>query len=198
MLSVTHYVKLFCSLFIGLCNSSNSEPINNDCIQYIPFVIESNNPSRELALTEQESSCNPFAESPYAKGLRQFTDSTGEWLSLTHCKHLGPFDPYNPEWSMRCGIIYSELLQSDNDFGDYCTNRYIAEMEYNGGHWVIWELEFTNSNSVDDAENVCGKVELRNGRKRSEWACDENYNYPKHISRRQPKYEILGGVICTN
>ena len=48
--------------------------------QYINLITEvSNNPAREIAQTEVESGFNPFAKSPYASGLRQFTKTTGEW-----------------------------------------------------------------------------------------------------------------------
>ena len=162
---------------------------------YAHYCLLANNPSRECALTEQESAWDMFAQSPYAKGLRQFTDSTGKWLAQSHCSHLGSFQPFNPDWSMRCGIIYSELLQKNNNFGSYCLNRKIAEAEYNGGAWIVWEMQFSNNNLVK-AEQICGKVLLNNGRKRAKWACKENYGYFVHISRRQPKYESLGGTFC--
>jgi len=160
------------------------------------MFLRSDNPSRELAQTEQESSCNPLAQSPFAKGLRQFTDQTGEWMSITHCKHLGDYDPFNPEWSIKCGLIYMELLQSNNDYGNYCFNRKVAEAEYNGGSWVVWELEEVNNASLEDAESICGVNKLKNGKRRAKWACEENYKYSKHIFKRQVKYKGLNGKVC--
>lgn len=202
------FVKQVCSLFQTLCvttlviaevtvditDSTKNIPLR--CQPYISYFLDSSNPSREMAQTEQESSCDPLAESPFAKGLRQFTDQTGEWMSLTHCKHLGDYDPFNPEWSIKCGLVYMELLESNNKFGDYCFNRFVAEAEYNGGAWVIWELDEVGNTSLSAARAVCGKDKLKNGRRRAEWACEENYDYPKHISRRQSKYFSLGGTIC--
>ena len=168
------------------------------------------NPSREAALTEQESSWDIFAESPFAQGLRQTTEDTGEWLSMTICRDLGPYEPFMPEWSIKCGIRYSEWLQRNNEFNrvptnpgdihhgafDYCNNRRIAEQEYNGGAWVVWELRTAKTNELALAETVCGTV-LDNGRKRHARSCRENYEYPRRIDARQVKYyRELGGRLC--
>jgi len=171
------------------------------CQPLVPYYLKAKNPSREAALTEQESGCNQFAQSPYAKGYRQFTDSTGKWLAGTHCSHLGSYQPWSREWQMKCGIIYSELKESNNSYSgqhgntEYCTNRKVGEMEYNGGHWVIWELAYSSGDLVK-AREICGIMLLKNGRKRAMWACKENYAYSEHISKRQPKYKDLGGEIC--
>lgn len=188
------YVKLLCVLFPAICVGA-PDTIPTRCKPYVSYFTNSSNPSRELAQTEQESGCNPFAESPYAKGLRQFTDRTGEWMSLTHCKHLGDYDPFDEQWSIECGLVYMELLENNNDYGGYCINRQIAEMEYNGGAWVLWELQHVGRTSLVDSRKVCG-TRLYNGRKRANWACKENYDYPHHISRRQVNYLSLGGQQC--
>lgn len=187
-------IKWLCAIFPAICTSA-PDTIPTRCKPYVSYFTESSNPSREMAQTEQESGCNPFAQSPYAKGLRQFTDRTGEWMSLTHCKHLGDYDPFNVNWSIKCGLVYMELLESNNDFGDYCFNRQVAEAEYNGGAWVIWELKHTNNESLSKAQAVCG-TKLYNGRKRANWACKENYEYPEHITRRQSNYVTIGGQQC--
>ena len=160
------------------------------------LTLISANPSREAALTEQESSWNQFAESPFGGlGLRQILRTTGDWLAVTICRDLGPFDPFDPAWSLKCGVRYAEHLQKNNHFGNACTNRRVAEQEYNGGAWVIWELKKARSGRLKDAEAVCG-TKLLNGRKRSRRSCMENYSYPKHIDRRQRKYAAMGGLLC--
>jgi len=152
------------------------------------LVKVAKNPSREAALTEQESAWNIKARSPYAKGLRQFTDSTGKWMARTKCRHLGSYQPYNPEWSLRCGVIYIESLQKNNKYkGGYCFNRKVAEQEYNGGSGVIRELRRSKGNSLKKAKKYC---------RRARWACKENYEYPIRISKKQPKYKHLGGTQC--
>lgn len=195
--------KWLCSIFSITCVWSSLQAqvdgylnVPNKCKPYVNYFLDSSNPHRELAQTEQESGCNRFAESAYAKGLRQFTDRTGEWLSLTHCKHLGDYEPFNENWSIQCGLIFMELLESNNDYGDYCFNRQVAEAEYNGGAWIVWELKHTNNQSLKEARKVCGTTKLYNGRKRALWACKENYEYPEHITRRAKKYSSLGGQVC--
>lgn len=162
---------------------------------YLELIKDiSENPSREAALTEQESSWDVFAKSPYAEGLRQFTPTTGKNLARGKCAHLGSYQPYLPQWSLRCGVIYAESLQTKT-FGDYCNNRKVAEQRYNGGYWVIWELTTAKTQDLRIAETVCG-TKLYNGRKRAQSSCDENYTYPRAISIRQVKYTNLGGELC--
>jgi membrane-bound lytic murein transglycosylase MltF len=180
---------------LGCSQAAEVEPdIPERAKPYIKHFDGAKNLSRELAQTEQESSWNPNAQSPYAKGLRQFTDSTGQWMARTKCKHLGSYQPFNAEWSIRCGVIYQESLQQTK-YGDYCNNRKVAEQMYNGGYWVKWELEKAESSNLADAEKACYS-KLLNGRQRKDWACKENYSYPRHISERQKKYQSMGGEMC--
>ena len=135
----------FCMVFScpqSATPQADSSNIPKKARPYVGLLITiSRNASREAALTEQESAWDIFAKSPYAKGLRQFTPATGKWMARTHCKHLGSYQPYNANWSLRCGVIYSELLQKNNEYkGGYCFNRKVAEQEYNGGGWVVKEL----------------------------------------------------------
>ncbi len=164
--------------------------------EYFDRLTEwSDNPSREAALTMQESAWRPFAESPWARGLRQTTKDTEDWLEWHICKDLGPADPWDPDWSLECGIRYVEHLQTER-FGDYCGNRHVAEQRYNGGYWVVWELDTAGSTSLADARRVCGTT-LHNGRRRHERSCVENYEYPERIDRHQAKYAtVLPGVLC--
>ena len=180
-------------LLLVACASQGATP-KDEWIRTLQDI--SANPSREMALTEQESSWNPFAKSPYATGLRQFTDSTGEWLSRTHCRHLGPYRPLNADWSLRCGVIYAEWQETRTpDDWCYCDRRIVAEMLYNAGYWVMWEMKYSN-NTLMGAKELCGKEVMPNGRKRSMQSCIENYSYPEHISIRQTKYIYYGGRRC--
>ena len=179
-------------LFINR-NAESAEPKD----AWLDLITQvAGNPSREAAQTEQESSWDIFAESPFAKGLRQFTDETADWLSAGLCRDLGPYDPWDARWQLECGIRYVEKLQADNAYGGYCNNRHVAEQEYNGGAWVVWELRTAESVSLQDARAVCGQ-RLDNGRKRSNRSCAENYSYPTHIDRRQSRYAMqLSGMVC--
>ena len=142
---------------------------------------------------EQESSCNPNAQSPYAKGLMQFTDSTGEWAALTICRRLGKYDPFNPRWSISCGILYKQHLRKDTQdklpLSSYCKVEAVTEQRYNGGSWVLQEIKRADSTDLTKARATC---------RRAKWACKENYEYPTYINKRQPKYAPLGGTVCTN
>ena len=185
---------LFVAVLLSVASGARATPPD----RWFDLIRETAaNPSREAALTEQESSWDPFAESPVgAVGLRQCMPITCEDWAMRFCRDLGPEDPENPEWSLVCGIRYAEALERNNDFGSYCNNRRIAEQEYNGGAWVIWELRTAQSRNLADAQRVCGS-RLDNGRRRSQASCRENYEYPERIDLRQIKYYWqLGGRLC--
>jgi soluble lytic murein transglycosylase-like protein len=202
-MTLDQLVAQVCIVFASLCAAPKpSEPAKLDpdttrTNQLVPSKAQpyiktltqiSKNPSREAALTEQESAWTPKARSPYAKGLRQFTDSTGKWASKTICRKLGSYRPYDADWSLRCGVIYVEHLNRNNHYSrGYCFNRFVAEQEYNGGSWVIRELKRAGKENLWEARKHC---------RRARWACKENYEYPQRISKRQKKYLTLGGKYC--
>ena len=127
-------------------------------------------------------------KSPYANGLRQFTPSTGKWMARTLCRHLGSYQPFNAEWSLLCGIIYIESLQKPLRYsGGYCFNRSVAEKLYNGGNHIKRELKRAGVDNFVQAKKFCH---------RASWACRENYQYSKRITKKQPKYRSLGGEQC--
>lgn len=200
-------VASFCVSFASMCSPSELPKDNNSSIPerakpYIKYIRNSNNPSREGALSEQESNWNCRARSPYAKGCRQFTDSTGRWASKTFCRDLGSYRPYDPAWAFPCGIRYVERLQSNNKYdGGYCFNRLVAEKEYNGGGWILKEIrKAISSVGTTTFNSKTSKQKFKLTRTfcvRARWACKENYEYPERISRKQPKYKSLGGKQCT-
>ena len=154
------------------------------------------NPMSEMAQTEQESSWNRFAESPWARGLRQTTPDTEDWLEWHICVDLGPADPWDPAWSLECGIIYQEWLEDQFDTNDYCLDRYLGLRAYNGGRtWILREYSVAETYDRGALEAVCG-VPDANGRSRSERSCRENVQYPVSIARREPRYSDYGGRIC--
>jgi hypothetical protein len=159
--------------------------------KYLKFLVKkSSNASRESAQTKQESNWKVRARSPYAKGLRQFTDATGKWMSRTQCRKLGSYRPYDPYWSLECGVIYMNYLERKVerklDKLSYCKKRRIAEQMYNGGSWVLRELK-RSKGTLEDARRNC---------LRASWACKENYEYPIRIDQHQTTYKPLGGTIC--
>ena len=145
---------------------------------------------------EQESSCNKFAKSfDGGLGLFQMTGPTGPWLAKTLCRDLGPYKPYNPGWIIPCGTRYAESL---TDVYTLLGLR-IGELRFNGGYYVLWELEQAQRNGLDrtieNAKAVCG-TKLYNGRKRSQKSCGWNYDYYVHIESRLPKYEGYDKGAC--
>ena len=184
-------VKMFFCFVLLLSLASPSASANKQ--EYIDIIISvANNPSREIAQTEVESGFIRTAESPFAKGLRQFTDRTGEWAARTMCRHLGSYKPFNPTWSLKCGIVYQEWLEARvPTTGCYCDTRENAERAYNGGMgWINKESRIAESNRPEDLMAVCEDTG------RAGWACRENTTYPTKISIRATKYAIYGGELC--
>lgn len=160
------------------------------CLAYRE-LIEANAdcPARRAALVEQESSCNPRAISfDKGEGLCQFTGSTGPNLAEGMCRDLGPFQPFNEFWAVPCCMRFIESLT------DVYTPKGVrtGEMRFNGGYWVLWELSEAVLHGLEptlgNAKLFCGTL-LANGRKRAAKWCDWNYDYYKHIERREYKYD---------
>lgn len=167
--------------------------------EYLDLIQEvAKNPSRESALTLQESSWRLLAESPWARGLRQTTKDTEDWLEIKLCFDLGPSDPWNWKWSLECGIRYSEYLEDRFNSDSYCLNRFYGERAYNSGlGWQLWEIRTARTMDIDAVNAVCG-TRLYNGRKRSMRSCEENHGYTIKIDGYQPQYSELGGRMCLN
>jgi len=193
-MTLAEMVLAFCATYP--CPTKDlPQPIAQGKAQYIQVLEQiSKNPSREAALTEQESAWRVRAKSPYAKGLRQFTDKTGRHVAKTICRDLGNYRPYDPMWSLRCGVRYVEWLETYNTLPpkykkDYCFNRRVAEQMYNGGSAILRELKSARYFTFEEARKVC---------ERATWACKENYEYPKKIDEKQKKYDKQGvpGIPC--
>jgi len=88
-MTLTELIIAFCATYH--CPSKDPpKMIESGKDKYLKVLTKiSRNPSREAALTEQESAWRVTARSPYAKGLRQFTDNTGKYVAKTICKDLG-------------------------------------------------------------------------------------------------------------
>ena len=148
-----------------------------------------------MAQIEQESSCNPFAVSAVgAIGLSQAMPDTIEWGSRTFARHLGKPDIEDPYYAIEFLKAYMGYFTVDL-FDDYCDNKTVDEMRYNGGYWVVWEIRHGDG-TLSGAEAICGVEVLSNGKMRSKASCAENYGYSPHIDRRQTKYLLIGGKQC--
>ena len=167
------------------------------CLQYRELIEKfADCPARRASLMEQESSCNQYATSPYADGLWQLTPGTCDDLAASMCRDLGPCQPFNTEWSTQCA---TRKLEKETN-GDYSQSGIrTGEMRYNGGYWVVWEMETAKraglAPTIDNAQSFCGEM-LYNGRQRNKKHCAENYEYYKHIERRLVKYEDYAKGKC--
>lgn len=163
---------------------------------YARYYRDHRNPSRNMALAEQECSWNHFAVSPVgALGCAQVMPDTLKWGAETFAAHLGDPDPHNPEYAAHFTEAYMVYFDIE-EFDSYCPNRAVDELRYNGGYYILWELRASDG-TFAGAEAICG-TRLPNGRKRSKASCDQNYAYHRHIDRRQPKYRAMGGTICNS
>ena len=192
---------LFCCLcavaafyFIGL-EKPVAETLSvsgTSCDKYQSLFVDSENPSRFLGQAEQESSCNPFAKSPFAVGLMQFTPQTADWVEDGICRSLGKARLESPVWSAGCSQLYMAWLEGKSPTtGKYCDTKMNAERSYNGGlAWLNREAKLTSNHSY------VGLVRACNLTKRSEANCHENTSYAPYISKRQIKYLPLGGKQC--
>ncbi len=175
---------------------TNAPEIPKAARPYAKYYKNHGNPSRNMALAEQECSWNHNAISPVgAMGCAQVMPDTLEWGAETFAAHLGEPDPHNPEYAAHFTEAYMVYLDIEPfGAGAYCRNRWVDELRYNGGYYIIWELKYSDG-SFAGAESICG-TRMPNGRKRSQASCKQNYDYMKHIDRRQPKYRAMGGKLC--
>ena len=126
----------------------------------------------------KESSCNAKAQSPYAKGLTQFTDSTADWISTMY-SDLKPANVWNPGWALRAMVRYDMRLYRDMDFEGRCDRMAAALSAYNGGGgWVRRDARLAKA-AGDNPRLWWGHVEKHTNR--ADWARRENRDYPRRI-----------------
>lgn len=161
---------------------------------YIKYYLHHENPSRNMAQTEQECSWNHYAVSRVgAIGCAQAMPDTLEWGAKTFARHLGDPQPNNPRYAAEFLESYMQFF-TVHPLPTDCGNRKIDEQRYNGGFYVIWEVRESDG-TLAGARKICGQ-RMKNGKRRSESSCEENYSYPEHISRRQQNYKSVGGLVC--
>lgn len=114
------------------------------CKKYYPIVVAANryynygdinDTAALMAQAAQESSCNPYAKSPYADGFFQFIPTTANWIGkLKECDLGEIIAPYNVKWSIYSGVCYMKILKRGNtNFTPYCEQYAGALSNYNGG-----------------------------------------------------------------
>lgn len=151
---------------------------------------------------EQESACNPRAQSPYAKGLAQFTDSTAADMARRYPTELGPADPFNPSWSIAAQALYLRDLTRQNAGRTECDTWAFGLAAYNGGAgWLIRDRAAARAQGVP-SDVWFGAVELTPDRRRAQWAITENRGYPRRILLTMTPIYVAGGygrgIACSS
>lgn len=127
----------------------------------------------------QESAWKETAQSPYAKGLAQFTDSTAAWISKLYPNELGSNQPFSPSWALRALVRYDRLLWGNVKAATGCDRWAMTLSAYNGGSgWLRRDQRLAASDGKDPTR-WWGHVELYSNR--AGWAFDENRGYPRRI-----------------
>jgi membrane-bound lytic murein transglycosylase MltF len=133
----------------------------------------------------QESGWNPAAQSPYAKGLTQFTDGT--WGDMTRLdpsiSALG--DVWSPYAAIRAMVVYhNNLWKQFKEEPTGNNNRWAFVLSsYNGGLGnVRKDQRLCKTKPTCDCALWFGHTELYSGR--AAWAFKENRGYPRNIIKR--------------
>lgn len=94
-------------------------------------------PARLAAQIHQESLWRENAQSHVgAQGMAQFMPATGRWLA-EQFPDAGPYDPWDPEWSLRAAALYDRYLLARNTGDTPCANWAFALSAYNGGERAL-------------------------------------------------------------
>ena len=142
------------------------------------------------AQIRQESNWRPFARSPHAVGLTQFTRPTARWISerytsLSAGVPAGADMRLDWKWSIRAMVLYDRHLYERLSSGRSAALSGISVWEltlraYNGGlGWINRELAMCKI--LDFA--CCRRFRARS-------SCEENLDYPQKILFKwKPLYE---------
>jgi soluble lytic murein transglycosylase-like protein len=135
-------------------------------------------PARIAAQIHQESRFEPRAASAYAQGLMQFTPATATWLAdvVPEC---APADPWDPDWSLRCGIRYDFWLYERAPGATPCDRWAFTLADYNGGGKGRRKEQQLARDAAADPNVWFGSVERFRWRMQS--AFKENRGYVRRI-----------------
>jgi len=131
----------------------------------------------------QESAWNPLAQSAYAKGLTQFTDSTFSDI-VRRDPSIGQLgDVFNPHAAIRAMTTYHHSLWSLFPNSDENNRWAFVLSAYNGGPGFVMKDQKTCAMQPSCSPLVWwGNVELYSTR--AAWAFKENRGYPRNILKR--------------
>lgn len=150
------------------------------------------------AQIQQESGWNPAVHSKVADGLAEFTPATATWISGAY--HLGPAQPYNPQWALRALVTYDKDLsdrvrQIPPPATTACDQMAFTLSAYNGGiKWVSRDRATAAKFGIVNTGTWFDAVDLFSTR--SAAAFKENRGYPKRILLTlQSEYASWGPTI---
>lgn len=141
------------------------------------------------AQIHQESSWRPDAQSPYARGIAQFTPDTEEWIEQLDpgLRQIGG-GAFNPRWGIRALVYYDRWLWERIEARNEVERWAFVLRSYNGGKsWLDRERRaaaaagFSTDCNYDAVELFCGRTDPQTGKRRAAWACKENLDYPRRI-----------------
>ena len=151
------------------------------------------------AQVEQESSFRTLAESPWAKGLAQFTDPTrGDWWPrVPGCEDMVdfPFDPMCNLLAMRKYMLW--LYDKSIAMGIPPRDAHVLSRRgYNGGFgWNQREYRLCQATFGCDPTRWRDLVEICQATGRSHAACRENSEYPVRIEEKTKRKKFRAGVL---
>ncbi len=130
------------------------------------------------AQIHQESRWRDDAQSAYAIGLMQFTPATADWMGDIYAE-CAPADPWDADWSMRCGVRYDRYLYERAPGATECDRWAFTLSDYNGGgKWRKREQALARAQGVNDQRWFRGVDAFR---ARAEAAHRENRSYVTRI-----------------
>jgi hypothetical protein len=154
--------------------------------------------ARVAAQIHQESLWQPTAQSGVgAQGLGQIMPATGRWLA-SKFPAAGPYDPWDPEWSLRATTLYDQYLLTRNTGDTACASWAFALSAYNGGERALRaERGAARAAGLDDGVWFAN-VDTRRARSRAAW--QENRDYVQRILLLlEPAYLAAGwpgATVC--
>ena len=141
------------------------------------------------AQIHQESAWDPLAESPFARGLSQFTPSTEDWFNQEEERlammGMGALDP---DWAIRALVLYDRWLWERTGGVDRDNHWAFVLARYNGGGW-------TRKETIESVEKFgCCPLDYWGCAKRSclrlPANCAQTWDYvDKILYRWRPLYE---------
>ena len=181
---------------IGLADVPRSSlAYRNDLIRNARLVWGLSAPVATFAgQIHQESGWNPSAQSPYARGLAQFTPATAEWIGKAYSDYVGKGNPFEPQWALRALVQYDKHLWNSVTADTDCDRMAFTLSGYNGGAgWVVRDKKKAKEAGLDDGRWFDHVETVNAGR--AQWAFKENRDYPRKIlNKHQYLYESWGPI----